>query len=76
MTNGVFMSENLQEMNLLVSSLRFASGNSLWETHSGLQVLVRDDSVHKGVRRSISFWHKLSVGMSFKTRFDEDNGFE
>ena len=46
------------------------------EKHSGLRITVRDNSIHKGMRRrnfraSGCIWYELQ----FKTRLDEDDGW-
>ena len=42
--------------------------------HSGLRITVRNNSIHKGCEGA-SFVHRVSAGMSYKTRPDEDDGF-
>ena len=73
-TKGVLTSVKSQEVKLLVSSPRLVFGKSLREN-------IRDfESLSETIRSSrvcelASFWHRVSAGMSFKTRPDEDDGF-
>ena len=72
-TKGVLTSVKSQEVKLLVSSPRQVSGNSLWE-------IIQDfESLSETVRftrvcEDASFRHRVSAGMSYKTRPDEDDG--
>ena len=45
-------------------------------THSGLRIADRDKLIHKGFANLHRFiWHRVSAGMNYKTRPDEDEGF-
>ena len=74
LTEVVLTSVKSQEVKLLVSSPRLASGNSLREN-------IQDfESLSETIRftsfcEDVSFVHRVSAGMSYKTRHDEDDPF-
>ena len=72
-TKGVLTSVKSQDVKLLVSSPRQASGNSLREnmTSNHCPKTIRFTRVCEGA----SFVHWVSAGLSNKTRPDEDDGF-
>ena len=59
-----------QEVNLWVSSLRLASGNSLRNN-----IQLSEPIQFTRVCEDASFWYRVSAGMSFMTKPDEDDGF-
>ena len=65
---------NSQEVNSLVSSARLASGTSLGENFQDFESMSETLRLTK-VCELASFWYWVSVGMSYKTTFDEDDGF-
>ena len=73
-TKGVLTSVISYEVNFLVSSPRLASGSSLPEN-------IQDfGSLSKTIRftrlcEDAMFVHRVSAGMSYKTRLHEDDGF-
>ena len=70
-------SVNYQEVKvkLLVSSPRLASGYRLRSKHSGLWITVRDNSIHKGLRRRSFYGIEFQLVWATETRPDEDDGF-
>ena len=73
-TKGVLTSVKSQEVKLLVSSPRQVSGNSLRENIQDFESLSETIRFTR-VCELASFWHRVSAGMSYKTRLDEDDGF-
>ena len=73
-TKGVLTSVKSQEVKLLVSSLRLVSGNSLRENIQDFESLSETIRFTR-VCELASFLHKVSAGLSNKTRPDEDDGF-
>ena len=71
---GVLTSVKSQEVKLLVSAPRLVSGNCLREN-------IQDfESLSETIRFTMvcelaTIWHRVSAGMSYKTRPDEDDGF-
>ena len=65
---------NRQEVNLLVSSPRQASGSSLRENTQDFESLSETIRFTRVCEDAI-FVHRVSAGMSYKTRPDEDDGF-
>ena len=73
-TFSVSTSVKSYEVKLLVSSPRLVCGNSLWENiqdFESLSVTIRFTRVCE----LVSFRHRVSAGMNYKTRPDEDDGF-
>ena len=73
-TKGVLSSVNSQEVKLLVSSPRPASGNRLQKNIQDFEFLS-ETIRFKRVCEDAVFTHRVSAGMSYKTRADEDDGF-
>ena len=71
---GVLTSVKSHEVNLLVSSPRQASGSSFWENIQDFESLSETIRSSKECEDAI-FVHRVSAGMSYKTRLDEDDGF-
>ena len=71
---GVLSSVNSQEVKPLVSSPRLASGNSLQKTfRTSNPSLIPFDL--QGVCEDAVFMPRVSAGMSYRTKLDEDDGF-
>ena len=73
-TKGVLSSVNSQEVNLLVSSPKRVSGNSLRWNIQDCESLTETNRF-KRVCELPLFRHRVSAGMNYKTRPDEDDGF-
>ena len=73
-TKGVLTSVKSQEVNLLVSSRRLASGSSLRENIQDFESLSERIWFTRVCEDAI-FVHRVSAGMSYKTRPDEYDGF-
>ena len=71
-TKGVLTSVKSQEVKLLVSSPRPVSGSSLRENIQDFESLS-EISRPTRVCELTSFRHRVSAGMSYKTRLDEDD---
>ena len=74
MTKGALTSVKSQEVKLLVSSPRPVSGISLRENIQDFESLSETIRFTRCCELA-SFWHRVSAGMSYKTRPDEDDGF-
>ena len=70
MTKGVLSSVNSREVKLLVSSPRLASGNSLRRNLQDFESLSETTRFTRVCER-----HRVSAGMSCKTKHVEDDGF-
>ena len=70
---GMLKSVNSQEVNSLVSSPRLASGNSLRENIQDFESLS-DTFQYTMICEHTSFWYRVSAGMRYKTKHDEDDG--
>ena len=73
-TEGALTSVKSQAGKLLVSSPRLVSGYSLRENIQDFEYLSETIRL-TWVCELASFWHRVSAGMSYKTRPDEDDGF-
>ena len=74
MTKGVLSSGNSQEVKLLASSRRLASGHSLRRNIQDFESLSETLRFTR-VCEDATFVHRAASGMSHKTRPDEDDGF-
>ena len=74
-TKGVLTSVKSQEVKLLVSSPRPVSGNSLRENIQDFESLSGTIRFTR-VCELASFQHRVSAGMSYKTRLDEGDDLE
>ena len=74
MNKTVLTSVKSHEVQLLLSPPKMASGNSLQENVSSFQAL--SDKIHFP-KRFEDAWleHRVSAGMMYKTRLDEDDGY-
>ena len=73
-TRGVLTSVKSQEVNLLTSSPRSASGSSLREKIQDFESLSDTIRIAR-VCEDVILVHRVSAGMSYKSRPDEDDGF-
>ena len=65
MTKGVLKSVKSQEVNLLASSPRLASGSSLWENNQDFDSLSETIRFTRVCEEAV-FTHRVSAGMSYK----------
>ena len=72
-TKGVLTSVKSQEVNFLASSPRLASGSSLWENIQDFDSLSETIRFTRVCEEAV-FTHRVSAGMSYKTRPDDDDG--
>ena len=71
-TKGVLTSVKSQEVKLLVSSPRLVSGNSLQENIHDFESLSEKIRFRRVCEDAV-FPYRLSAGVSYKTRLDEDD---
>ena len=74
MTKGVLTSVKSQEVKLLVSPPKLVSGSILLENIQDFESLTETIRFTR-VCELASFRHRVSAGMNYKTRPDEDDGF-
>ena len=72
-TKGVLSNMNSQEVKLLVSSPRLAPRNSLREKIQDFESLSETFRFTRVCEDAV-FTHRVSAGMSYKTRLDEADG--
>ena len=72
-TKDVLTCVKSQEVNLLVSSPRLASGSSVQENIQDFESLSETIQFTR-VCKDASFWYRVSAGISYKTKPHKDDG--